>query len=380
MDTSASRAVRRAQTLVVKVGSSLLVDAENDAFRREWFHTFIEDLVELREQGVRVIVVSSGAIALGCLSTGASRATQTLAQNQATAAVGQIALAREFENALAVHGVTAAQILMTLDDTEQRTRYLNARKALEAVLDMGALPFINENDTVATSEIRFGDNDRLAARVAQMMSADCLLLLSDVDGLYARDPRIDPTARLLERVEQITPEIVGMAGAPGSGLGSGGMVTKIDAARIAVNSGCDLVLASGVLKHPIRAVIENARSTHFVATVSPRTQRKQWIAGSLQICGRVTVDAGAARALAAGSSLLVIGVERVEGDFSLGDAVSVVDGMGHEIARGLIAYGAADARRIVGLHSTDIAGVLGFNGPRELIHRDDLVLASADNR
>ncbi|MFK8030386.1 MAG: glutamate 5-kinase [Gammaproteobacteria bacterium] len=374
--TSASRAISSAQTLVVKVGSSLLVDAQSNSFREAWFKTLISDLVELRKQGKRVIVVSSGAIALGCLSTGGSRSSQTLAQNQASAAVGQIRLAREFERALAVHGTAAAQVLLTLDDTEQRTRYLNARKALEAILDMSALPFINENDTVATSEIRFGDNDRLAARVAQMMSADCLLLLSDVAGLYEEDPRRYPGARLLERVDSITPEIQSMAGSPGSLMGSGGMTTKIDAAAIAVGSGCHMVLASGLSEHPVRAVSESGRCTHFVASGSPVTQRKQWIAGSLQLCGEVHVDDGAVAALKAGSSLLPIGVTRINGAFERGDAVSVVDGSGREIYRGLCAYGADDARRIVGLHSQDIVSELGFVGPDELIHRDDLVLAS----
>ncbi len=375
--TSAASATGSAKTLVVKVGSSLLVDVNAGRFRREWFETLIQDLVSLQAQGTRVIVVSSGAIALGCLTTGSSRASQTLAQNQATAAIGQITLAREFERALARHNVTAAQILLTLDDTEQRTRYLNARTAIDAILEMGAMPFINENDTVATSEIRFGDNDRLAARVAQMMSAECLVLLSDVSGLYAEDPRNNPEARLIARVEAITPDIVSMAGTAVSGLGSGGMVTKIDAARIAVESGCDMVLASGTGNHPVAAILDSGVSTHFVATVSPRARRKQWIAGSLQLCGRITVDAGAVDALKQGGSLLAIGVTAIEGEFERGDAVGVNDEAGHAMARGLVAYGSGDARRIMGKHSRDIAAVLGFNGGNVLIHRDDLVIASA---
>ncbi len=374
--SSASLAIRAADTLVVKIGSSLLVDAQRGRFRRQWFESFITDITELRSKGVRVIVVSSGAIALGCLSSGSSRAVQTLAQNQASAAIGQIRLAREFETALAKKGVTAAQVLLTLDDTEQRTRYLNARKALEAILDMNALVFINENDTVATSEIRFGDNDRLAARVAQMMSADCLLLLSDVKGLYEQDPRDNPDSALLRRIDAITPAIANMAGEAGH-LGSGGMVTKIDAARIAVESGCDMVLASGVDDHPIKTVLEGGECSHFVATVSPVTQRKQWIAGSLQICGRIAIDEGAVGALLGGGSLLPVGVVDIEGNFARGDAVSVSSRSGHEIARGLSAYTANDARRIAGLRSRDLSAALGFNGPDELIHRDDLVLASA---
>ncbi len=374
-DSSAAEAIREADTLVVKIGSSLLVDVERGHFRREWFESFVHDLVSLRSKGVRVIVVSSGAIALGCLSSGSSRATQTLAQNQASAAIGQIRLAREFETALANHNVVAAQVLLTLDDTEQRTRYLNARKALEAILDMGALAFINENDTVATSEIRFGDNDRLAARVAQMMSADCLLLLSDVDGLYDQNPRDNPSATLLHRIDTITQDISNMAGDAGV-LGSGGMVTKIDAARSAVGSGCDMVLASGVGRHPVEAVLVGGDCSHFVATVSPATKRKQWIAGSLQICGSVTIDDGAVRALHGGGSLLPVGVTQVEGEFARGDAVSVVNRSGQEIARGLSAYPVGEASRIAGLRSADLVTALGFVGPDELIHRDDLVLVS----
>jgi glutamate 5-kinase len=288
--------------------------------------------------------------------------------------VGQIRLAHAWKEVLESRGLQVAQLLLTLDDTEQRRRYLNARRTLDTLLSLGAIPVINENDTVATAEIRYGDNDRLAARVAQMASADCLMLLSDIDGLYTADPGKDPTATFIPEVREITAEIEAMATGPTSGVGSGGMATKVAAARIAVEAGCAMCVASGHVENPLSAVVSGARSTWFLPTTTPRAARKQWIAGALQPAGKVAVDAGAAAALARGKSLLPAGVLAVAGRFERGDAVSILDPEGREIARGLAAYSAADALRIRGRKSADIESLVGFRGREELVHRDDLVM------
>jgi glutamate 5-kinase len=322
--------------------------------------------------------VSSGAIALGRRELALPRGALALPQSQAAAAVGQIALAHIYKELFAAAGVTVAQILLTLEDSEHRRRYLNARATLSELLQLGALPVINENDTVATTEIRYGDNDRLAARVAQMISADCLLLLSDVAGLYTADPNRDPAARLIPEIRDITPEIEAMGGGSASDLGSGGMATKIAAARIATTAGCAMAIAAGAPMHPVRRLEEGADCSWFLPASNPENARKQWIAGSLKPNGAVTIDAGAMRALRSGKSLLPAGVVAVSGKFARGDTVSVLDGEGIEIARGMIAYSDRDALRIVGKRSADIEALLGFRGRDELIHRDDLVLMRAD--
>jgi glutamate 5-kinase len=359
--------------LVVKIGSALLVDAETGVVKSPWLGALAEDIAEARSRGSEVIVVSSGAIALGRRSLGFGGGALKLEESQAAAAVGQIKLAHAWSDALRERGIIAAQVLVTLKDTEERRRYLNARSTLSTLLAQGAVPVINENDTVATSEIRYGDNDRLAARVASMMSADCLVLLSDIDGLYTAPPG-KPGAALIPEVREITPEIEAMAGKPISGLGSGGMVTKIEAARIAIGAGAAMVIASGHALHPLRRVAEGASSTWFLPQASPLQARKRWIAATLVPQGRLHVDDGASAALARGKSLLPAGVKRVEGSFSRGDAVSIVTGKAQEIARGLVAYDAADAARIIGLKTSAIEKVLGFRGRDEIVHRDDLVL------
>lgn len=363
-----------ARRVVVKIGSALLVEEESGALRRAWLDALIEDVVRLRRRGQEVLIVSSGAVALGRRRLGLLAGPLRLEESQAAAAVGQIALAHAYQEALAAHGIAVAQILLTLGDTEERRRYLNARSTLATLLRLGAVPVINENDTVATTEIRYGDNDRLAARVAQLASADCLILLSDIDGLYTADPRFDPNARFLPEVSEITPEIAAMAGASGSEVGSGGMVTKLAAARIALGAGCAMAIASGLEPHCLRAIEEGARCTWFRPQATPWAARKQWIAGSLQPRGALTVDAGAAAALRQGKSLLPAGVVAVEGCFERGDAVVIRDGQGREIGRGLCAYSAADARRIRGHRSGEIARLLGWRGRAEMVHRDDLVL------
>ncbi|HYM42109.1 MAG TPA: glutamate 5-kinase [Steroidobacteraceae bacterium] len=364
----------RARRLVVKVGSALLVDGDSGRVNRAWLATLIDDLLRLRKRGQQVILVSSGAIALGRRRLGLRQGTLRLEESQAAAAVGQIRLAAAYKELLEEHGVTVAQVLLTLEDSERRRRYLNARATLEALLALGALPVINENDTVATAEIRYGDNDRLAARVAQMAGADCLVLLSDVDGLYSADPNRDAQARIVPEVRHITPEIEAMGGSSSSTLGSGGMATKILAARIAVAAGCHMCIAAGSPRHPLRRLEEGAACTWFVPSATPAVARKQWIAGTLRPAGAITIDAGALRALLDGKSLLPAGVTAARGRFERGDTVSVLSGDGTEVARGIVAYSDTDAARIMGRKSSEIEALLGFRGRDEMIHRDDLVL------
>ena len=367
----------KAKRIVVKIGSALLVDAKTGAIKASWLSSLIGDLADARVRGAEIIIVSSGAIALGRRTIGLPKGTLKLEQKQAAAAVGQIALAQAWAEALRTRNMVAAQILVTLTDTEERRRYLNARATLSTLLEQGAVPVINENDTVATSEIRYGDNDRLAARVASMMSADCLVLLSDIDGLYTAPPN-QTGAAFLPLVTGITPEIEAMAGKPVSGVGSGGMITKIEAGKIALGAGCNMVIASGHEMHPLKRILEGERCTWFIAEASALQSRKRWIAGTLQPIGHLVVDEGAAAALSKGKSLLPAGVRKVEGSFMRGDTVSIITGLGREIARGLVAYDANDAARIAGLKSTDIEKVLGFRGRDELIHRDDMVLMGGE--
>jgi len=364
----------QARRLVVKVGSALLVDGDSGRVNRTWLETLVEDLLRLRRRGQQLILVSSGAIALGRRRLGLRQAALRLEESQAAAAVGQIRLAHAYKELFEEHGVTVAQMLLTLDDSERRRRYLNARATLEALLALGALPVINENDTVATAEIRYGDNDRLAARVAQMAGADCLVLLSDVEGLYSADPNKDARARIIPEVRRITPEIEAMGGGSASQLGSGGMTAKILAARIAVAAGCHMCIAAGHHRHPLKRLEEGADCTWFVPSSTPVAARKQWIAGTLRPAGAITIDAGALRALLDGRSLLPAGVTAARGRFERGDTVSVLSADGAEVARGLIAYSDADAARIMGRKSSEIEALLGFRGRDEMIHRDDLVL------
>jgi len=363
-----------ARRIVVKVGSALLVDAETGRLNRAWLETLVDDLLRLRARHQQVILVSSGAIALGRRELKLARGPLRLEEKQAAAAVGQIRLAHAYKELLEEKGVTVAQVLLTLEDSEVRRRYLNARATLSTLLELGAMPVINENDTVATAEIRYGDNDRLAARVAQMASADCLLLLSDVDGLYTADPNKDPNAQFIERVHHVTPEIEAMAGRSMSDVGSGGMATKILAAKIAVSAGCHMCISAGHHEHPVRRIEEGERCTWFAPAANPKAARKQWIAGTLRPAGALTIDDGALRALRAGKSLLPAGVRSASGRFERGDTVSVLAPDGVEVARGIVAYSDADASRIMGRKSSEIEALLGFSGRAEMIHRDDLVI------
>jgi glutamate 5-kinase len=364
----------RAKRVVIKIGSALLVEQSSGRVSRAWLETLAADIAAMRARGQEVVIVSSGAIALGRRQLGLPRGKLKLEESQAAAAVGQIRLAHAWKEVLEPHECAVAQILLTLGDTEERRRYLNARSTLNTLLKLGAIPVINENDTVATAEIRYGDNDRLAARVAQMASADCLVLLSDVDGLYSADPTRDPAARFIPEVSVITPEIESMAGGSASEVGSGGMATKVLAGKIALAAGCNMCITVGREPHPLRRIEAGGRCTWFVAKATPKTVRKQWIAGLLQPAGTLHVDEGAARALRGGKSLLPAGVTKVEGRFDRGDAVLVKDADGSEIARGLSAYSSDDARRVQGRRSQDLEAILGYRGRDELIHRDDLVL------
>jgi glutamate 5-kinase len=368
----------RANRIVVKIGSALLIEA--GALRRDWLKTLCADVAALRRDGKEIILVSSGAIALGRGALGLKPGALKLEESQAAAAAGQVRLAQAYADCLSAEDIIAAQILLTLGDTEERDRYLNARATLKTLLSLGGVPVINENDTVATAEIRFGDNDRLAARVASMMQADCLVLLSDVDGLYTADPTQNSAAKHIAEVSAVTREIEAMAGTSVSDVGRGGMVSKLMAAKIATAAGCEVIIAKGNVDHPLRAIADGARTTRFHASTTPAAARKRWIAGVLEPQGAFTVDAGAVKALGEGKSLLPAGVRRIDGRFARGDAVAVRDSAGHEIARGLAAYSAGDALRIAGKRSQEIEAILGYRGRDEMIHRDDLALTQRETK
>lgn len=373
--------LEEAKRVVIKIGSALLIEPTSGAVHTDWLAALGKDIADLKAAGKDVLIVSSGAIALGRKKLGLPQGELRLEQSQAAAAAGQLDLVNAYQQVLSPHGYKTAQILLTLGDTEERRRYLNARHTIDTLLGLGAIPVVNENDTVATNEIRFGDNDRLAARVASMISADCLVLLSDVAGLYSADPRKDASAEFISLVEAITPEIEAMAGkAPATtanNVGSGGMITKLAAARIANGAGCHMAITDGTKANAVAALRNGGTATWFAAQESPRQSRKQWIAATLAPLGNITIDAGALRALEQGKSLLPAGITKVAGSFGRGEAVVIQDETGSEIARGLVNYGGDDARRIAGVNSSKIEGILGFSGRPELIHRDDLVMTNA---
>ena len=378
MATSTPQSTPRLQSfrrIVVKIGSALLVDSARGRLKRTWLESLAQDLAAHAERGAEVLVVSSGAIALGRTLLGLPKGRLKLEASQAAAAVGQIALARAWAEVLGAHGLTAGQILVTLGDTEERRRYINARATIAKLLELKSVPVINENDTVATTEIRYGDNDRLAARVATMAGADCLVLLSDIDGLYTAPPASDPSAKHIPLVPRISAEIEAMAGGPASETARGGMRTKIEAAKIATAGGAHMVIASGTLMHPLRTIEEGGRCTWFLAPASPVTSRKKWISGSLEPRGVLHVDEGAVKALRSGKSLLPAGVTRVEGHFTRGDSVVIRDPRGAEIGRGLISYDAEEAVQVAGKNSHAIEELLGPPRRGAIIHRDDLALS-----
>jgi glutamate 5-kinase len=365
-----------ARLIVVKIGSALLVDSATGVLNEAWLASLIDDIAALKADGKQVVLVSSGAIALGRHALRLPGGALKLEESQAAAAVGQIDLAHAYRQMLSDRGLAAAQILLTLGDTEQRRRYLNARSTMRTLLSLGAVPLVNENDTVATTEIRYGDNDRLAARVAAMIGADCLVLLSDVDGLYTAPPEGNADAERIDVVREITPEIAAMAGDAGTELSRGGMVTKIEAAKIAVAGGTNMIVALGKREHPLDALAKAAPCTWFLAHSTPLAARKRWIAGSLDANGALIIDDGAVAALISGRSLLPAGVSEVEGVFDRGDTVVIRDARGQAIGRGIVAYASVDARRLVGRKSCEIEDILGYRGRDEMIHRDDMALSA----
>jgi len=363
-----------AKRVVIKIGSALLVDGQTGQLRKEWLSALSHDIAAMRKRGQEVLIVSSGSIAMGRNVLGLKSGPLKLEESQAAAAAGQIQLAHAYQEILATVDLTVAQILLTLSDTEERRRYLNARSTLSTLLTLGAIPVVNENDTVATSEIRYGDNDRLAARVAQMIGADCLILLSDVNGLYNTDPTNNPDAQFIPEVTKISNEILEMAGGVQTSVGSGGMVTKLKAAQIATAAGCQMYITDGRPLNPLHAMENGARSTCFIAQDTPRSARKKWIAGGLGSHGRLVVDAGAENALQRGKSLLPAGVTAVTGSFQRGDLVTLYSHDERELGKGICAYSFDDALRIIGHKSGEIAEILGYSGRDEMIHRDELAL------
>jgi glutamate 5-kinase len=364
--------IRSARRLVVKIGSALLVDPET-GLKQGWLAALALDVAEAKGRGADVVLVSSGSIALGRKVLGLGTGALTLEQSQAAAAVGQIRLARAYEEVLAPHGITTGQILVTLEDTEDRRRYLNSRATMETLLGLGVVPIVNENDTVATDEIRYGDNDRLAAQIAVTCGADQLILLSDVDGFYSANPKTDPSAVRFDLVDKITPQIEAMAGDAISGLSKGGMKTKLLAAKIAVAGGCAMVIMEGSVLRPLHALAGGAQRTWFVAHSDPQQARKRWI-NAMKPRGELSLDAGAARALLAGKSLLPAGVTAVSGSFGRGDPVAIVDPAGTVLGKGLVRYTAVEARAIAGHRSGEIEAILGYQGRAALVHRDDMVI------
>lgn len=359
--------------LVIKVGSSLLIGDDGNV-HRDWLGGLADDIAQLVEQGHEILIVSSGAIAIGSAVLDINIRRSRLEDLQAAAAAGQVQLVHAYQEALAKHTITVAQILLTLEDTENRRRFLNARGTLARLLSRSVVPIINENDTVATEEIRYGDNDRLAARVAQLVMADALILLSDVDGFYTADPGKDDTAEHIPEVRTITDDVVRMAGATRSDFGSGGMATKVQAARIATHAGCSTVIASGAIDRPLAALASGGKCTLFRATGSPAAARKQWLAGVLEVCGELRLDDGAVRALQDHNSLLPVGVVEVIGNFHRGDVVTLVNGKGEELGRGLTEYSSDDAQRLLGCRSDQIEERLGYRGRTVMVHRDELVI------
>ena len=371
-------AINDYRRLIVKVGSSLLVD-ESGLLNRAWLETLADDIAALQRRGHDILIVSSGAIAIGSNVLGINKRRARLEDLQAAAAAGQVQLVHAYQEVLGTHGISAAQVLLTPDDTENRRRFLNARGTLARLLERSVIPIINENDTVATDEIRYGDNDRLAARVAQLVMADALVLLSDVDGLYTADPRKDAKATHISEVKKITGEVQGMAGETRSDVGSGGMATKVQAARIATHAGCSTIISSGHVEHPLQALSAGGRCTVFRAEGTPAAARKQWLAGALEVRGEIRVDAGAAAALGRGNSLLPVGIVGVDGDFRRGDVVSISGPDGRELGRGLAEYSCDEATSIRGCQSEQIEDRLGYRGRAVMVHRDELVLFDNDN-
>ncbi len=365
--------LENANKIVIKIGSSLLIDAQNSALKQAWLNALSQDVNSLISQGKQVIIVSSGAIGLGRIQAGFPSGKLKLEQSQASAAIGQIALARAYENAFKSHNIQVAQILLSLEDSENRKRYINATNTINTLTSLGFVPVINENDTIATSEIRFGDNDRLAARVASMINADLLLLLSDIDGLYSENPQKSGSAKHIPLIKTITKQIIQAAGSSGSDYGTGGMITKIMAAQIATESGCSMIIADGRENNPVKAILNGKQYSLFSAQKSGNPARKKWLNATLEPKGSLYIDQGAQNALTHGKSLLSAGVTKVEGKFDNGDTLAIKSANGQIIAHGLTNYDSKDAGLIIGKKSQDIADILGYAGRANIIHRNNLV-------
>jgi glutamate 5-kinase len=372
--TGAGNPLAAFQRITVKIGSALLVDGATGRVRNEWLQSLATDIETLRRRGVEIVIVSSGAIALGRRILRLDKTTLTLEQSQAAASVGQIALSRAWEASLSDYGIITGQILITPNITEERRYYLNARTTITTLLQMGAIPIINENDSVATAEIRYGDNDRLSARVATMIEADCLVLLSDIDGLYTAPPGKNANAQHLPFVDEITSEVEAMAGGAASHLSRGGMTTKIEAGKIATKAGTAMIIAKGTENHPLQTLWNGGRHTLFRPVETRAQARKRWIMGTLDVAGSISIDDGALKALLSGKSLLPVGVTKVKGEFARGDTIAILDTEGHEVARGLAGLDSEDAQLVKGKNSARVAEMLGFNARSELVHRDNLVL------
>jgi glutamate 5-kinase len=370
--------IQNCHRLVIKVGSSLLI-GDDGQIHRGWLDGLADDVAMLQGNGHQLLIVSSGAIAIGSNVLGINKRRARLEDLQAAAAAGQVQLVHAYQEALSRHAITAAQILLTPGDTENRRRFLNARATLSRLLDQSVVPVINENDTVATEEIRYGDNDRLAARVSQLVMADALILLSDVDGLYSEDPAVNDSAKHIPEVQRITDDVVRAAGETQSEFGSGGMATKVQAARIATRAGCSTVISSGAIERPLSALAAGGTCTVFQAQETPTAARKQWLAGVLEVCGELRLDDGAVQALREGNSLLPVGVIAVTGEFRRGDVVTIVNGHGTELGRGLVEYSSDEAARIVGCRTEHIEERLGYRGRSVIVHRDELVFFENDS-
>lgn len=366
--------INQARRIVLKIGSALLIDGQNACVRQSWLQSLVEDIVYLRQQNCEILIVSSGAIALARYTLKLNRYKLRLDEKQAAAAIGQIKLAQTWSEAFTKHKITTAQILLTLDDTETRLHYLNARSALETLLNLNCIPIINENDTVATSEIRFGDNDRLAARVAEMVKADQLILFSDIDGLYTSDPKSNPEAKHIPVIHNLTPEINAMGGKAPSGYSSGGMATKLAAAKIATTASCSMAIAYGKLQHPLKALQEGARCSWFLPKNKSYSARKRWIAGSITTKGVLHIDKGAEQALKNGKSLLPAGIIQIKGYFQRGDLIKIANKTGNIIGNGITAYDSSEINQIIGMKTDQINTQLGWDGPDEVIHHDDMVI------
>jgi glutamate 5-kinase len=369
-----------AKRIVIKIGSALLVDENEGHIRSEWMASMVADIAKLKQDGKEIVIVASGAKALGRQELHLEPGNLPLDQAQAAAAIGQISLTHAFKSYFNTHGVPCAQILLTLGDTEDRRRYLNARDTLTTLLEFGAVPVVNENDTVATTLLRYGDNDRLSARVAAMIDADVLVLLSDIDGLYTAPPQSDDQAKHIPEVPNVTPEIEAMAGGSGSNYSTGGMVTKISAAQMANSAGCHMVITTGKVLNPISEFLNGGKATWFLSTASSMQARKSWIAGALDVKGSITIDKGAEKALYDGNSLLPAGATAVTGSFNRGDVVSVLTVDGRKLAHGLTSYSSVDAEKIIGKHSSCTLTILGYSGRTELIHRDNMALTKGKDQ